>query len=76
VIDAYLDWWGRFGEKPTSTDWNHTHARRRGGVALERFRCGRWPTLTVIARLFGRWSDLRAAAQAYAHSQPRGFGEI
>ena len=64
VIDAYLDWWSRFGVEPTSTSWNHTHARRRGGVAWQRFGCGRWPTLTVIARLFRRWSELTAAARA------------
>jgi hypothetical protein len=70
AIDAYLDWFARFGVEPTSTDWNHTHAQRRGGVALERFRTGRWPTLTVIARLFGRWSDLAAAARERSRGQP------
>jgi hypothetical protein len=62
--------------QPTSTDWNHTHAHRRGGIALERFDCGRWPTLTVIARLFGRWSDLSAAARACTHSHPPGSREL
>lgn len=66
VIDCYLNWWARFGVEPTSTDWNHTHARRRAGVALERFQAGRWPTLTVIKRLFGNWSALTTAARARA----------
>jgi hypothetical protein len=70
VIDAYLAWSARFGVEPTSTDWNHTHAQRRGGVPLERFGSGRWPTLTVIARLFGRWSELAAAARERSRGQP------
>lgn len=70
VIDVYLAWSARFGVEPTSTDWNHTHAQRRGGVPLERFGSGRWPTLTVIARLFGRWSELAAAARERSRGQP------
>lgn len=70
VIDAYLAWSARCGVEPTSTDWNHTHAQRRGGIARERFRSGRWPTLTVIARLFGRWSELAAAARKPSCGQP------
>jgi hypothetical protein len=76
VITAYLQWWALFGGEPTSTDWNHTHARRRGGAALARFRAGRWPTLTVIGRLFGRWSELRAAAQERARDQPQTAARI
>jgi hypothetical protein len=64
VIDAYLDWWMRFGEEPSSTDWNHTHAARRGEVALARFSSQRWPTMTVVHRLLGPWSHLAIAARA------------
>jgi hypothetical protein len=64
VIDAYLDWWARFGVEPSSTDWNHTHASRRGGTALLRFRSRRWPTLTVVNRLVGPWSHLVAEVRA------------
>lgn len=63
VIDAYLDWWARFGVEPSSTDWNHTHARRRGGSALSRFLSRRWPTLTVVRRLIGPWSLLVTEAR-------------
>jgi hypothetical protein len=73
VVDAYTDWWGRFGVQPTSADWNHTHAVRRGGVALQRFRSRRWPTMTVIVRLFGGWSQFSAVARQGsedAHLQP------
>jgi len=64
VIDAYLDWWTRFGEEPSSTDWNHTHATRRGGVALACFSSRCWPTMTVVHRLLGPWSQLAAEARA------------
>jgi hypothetical protein len=63
VLAAYLRWQTSFGRPPTSTDWSHTHARRRGGTALERFRSGRWPTPTVVARLFGGWPALRNAVR-------------
>lgn len=66
VLDAYAAWCSWFGSAPTSTDWNRTHATRRGGRALERFRSGRWPTTTVIKRLFGGWPGLAAAA----HTSP------
>ena len=72
VIDAYLDWWARFGVEPSSTDWNHTHARRRGGAALVRFHSRRWPTLTVVNRLIGPWSHLVAEVRADV-SFPRSF---
>jgi hypothetical protein len=64
VISAYITWRARFAAEPMSTDWNQTHATRRGGLALERFLSGHWPTSTVIGRLFGDWSGLRQAARA------------
>ena len=36
VVEAMLDWRRRYGRLPTSYDWSRTHARRRGGEALER----------------------------------------
>jgi hypothetical protein len=35
VVDAMRDWRERHGRLPTSYDWRRTHARRRGGEALE-----------------------------------------
>jgi len=63
VLDAYLTWWRRFGDRPTSSDWHRTRATRRGGEALERFNSGRWPTASVIVRLFGGFRALTAAAE-------------
>jgi hypothetical protein len=64
VIGAYDSWCIRFGAEPTSTDWNRSHATRRGGPARERYVSGQWPTSTVIGRLFGDWPGLREAARA------------
>ena len=35
VLDAMRDWRDRYGRLPSSYDWSRTHARRRGGEALE-----------------------------------------
>jgi hypothetical protein len=64
VLGAYLDWWARFAVEPTSTDWNHSHAKRRGGEALARFHSRHWPTLTVVKRTFGGWAALQTSARA------------
>jgi hypothetical protein len=63
VLGAFWRWYSMFGKPPSSTDWNHTHAKRRGGAALERFRSDRWPTSTVVVRLFGTWAQLAEAAR-------------
>src|SRR5436190_6383350 len=36
VISAMLEWRERYGRLPSSYDWSRTHAKRRGGAALER----------------------------------------
>ena len=43
VRDAMHEWRQRYGRPPSSTDWSRTHARRRGGEALERFLARDWP---------------------------------
>ena len=42
-LEAMRDWERQFGWLPTSYDWSATHARTRGGEALERLRVRRWP---------------------------------
>ena len=63
VLDAMCDWRARYGRLPTSYDWSRTHARRRGGEALERLRSGDWPAASVVTRLFGTWAAARATAR-------------
>ena len=62
VVEALLDWRGRYGRLPSSYDWSRTHARRRGGEALERLARGEWPAPSVVTRLFGAWAAARAEA--------------
>ena len=60
-----LEWRTRYGALPSSYDWSHTHARRRGGTALERLDNGAWPAASVVGKLFGSW---RAACDAASQS--------
>jgi hypothetical protein len=62
VLAKWHAWTECYGAPPSSYDWNATHARRRGGVALERFNSEPWPTTAVVRRLFGGWPGVRAAA--------------
>jgi len=60
VIDAMREWRARYGRLPSSYDWSRTHARRRGGEAVERLDQEGWPPASVVTRLFGAWSTARA----------------
>jgi hypothetical protein len=61
LVEAMLEWRRRYGDLPTSYDWSRTHARRRGGEALERLARGEWPAASVVGNLFGTWAAARAA---------------
>ena len=62
VLDAMCAWQTRNGQLPSSYDWSRTHARRRGGEALERLSVGDWPFASVVTGVFGSWRAARAAA--------------
>ena len=62
VIGAMLEWRARYGQLPSSYDWSRTHARRRGGEALERLSSGDWPSASVVTSVWGSWKAARAAA--------------
>lgn len=62
VLDAMCDWRARYDRLPTSYDWSRTHARRRGGEALERLSTGDWPSAGVVTAACGSWKAARAAA--------------
>jgi hypothetical protein len=64
VRDAMRDWRQRYGRPPSSSDWSRTHARRRGGVALERFLARDWPAPSTVIDIYGAWSAARADAFA------------
>ena len=62
LLEAMQDWRNRYGRLPSSYDWSRTHARGRGGEALERLAEGAWPAASVVGRTFGSWAVARAAA--------------
>ncbi len=62
VLEAMLEWRKRYGRLPSSCDWSRTHARRRGGQALARLNEGKWPSASVVSKLFGGWAPARAEA--------------
>ena len=61
VLEAMREWRARYGRLPSSYDWSRTHARRRGGEALERLS-GDWPSASLVTSVFGRWAAARADA--------------
>jgi hypothetical protein len=68
VRGAFRFWVEQFGVAPSSIDWSGTHAERRGGAALERYRSAHWPSGPVIRRLYGSWA--RARADAFGPARP------
>jgi hypothetical protein len=66
VRGAHRFWRERFGFTASSVDWSGTHARRRGGAALARYQSARWPSQSVIRRVYG--SPVAARADAFAVS--------
>ena len=62
VRDAMHEWRQRYGRPPSSTDWSRTHARRRGGEALERFLARDWPAPSTVIDIYGSWSAAHADA--------------
>jgi AcrR family transcriptional regulator len=62
VLAAMLEWLNRYGRLPSSYDWSRTHAKRGGGVALERLKEREWPPASVVGELFGSWREARGAA--------------
>jgi len=64
VRAAMRAWRDLYGRLPSSTDWSRTHARRRGGEALQRLQEGDWPAPSTVIDLYGTWSVARADAFA------------
>jgi hypothetical protein len=62
VRGAHRFWREHDGFIASSVDWSGTHARRRGGDALQRYRIAHWPSQSVIRRLYGSPSAARADA--------------
>ena len=63
VCDAMRAWRDRYGRLPSSYDWSRTHARQRGGQALERLDQGDWPPASVVGDVYGSWERRRRARE-------------
>jgi AraC-like DNA-binding protein len=70
VLAAMREWRDRYGRLPSSYDWSRTHARRRGGPALEKLGSGDWPAASVVNSVFGSWAPARDAAMEPAAELP------
>jgi hypothetical protein len=70
VRGAHRFWRERFGFTASSVDWSGMHARRRGGAALERYQSARWPSQSVIRRLYRSPAAARADAFAGPATDP------
>jgi hypothetical protein len=66
VRDAMREWRQRYDRPPSSTDWSRTHARRRGGEALERFEARDWPAPSTVIDIYATWAA--AHADAFPHA--------
>ena len=62
VRDAMRTWQALYGSPRSSTDWSRTHARRRGGEALKRWRDRDWPAPSTVIDLYGTWAAARSDA--------------
>ena len=62
VRGSMREWRQRYGRPPSSTDWSHTHAVRRGGEALKRFRDGDWPPPSTVIDMYSTWAAALADA--------------
>lgn len=60
VRDAMREWQARYDAPPSSYDWSHTHARRRGGEAHRRLQDGDWPAPATVTSLYGTWAAAKA----------------
>src|SRR4051812_6758301 len=58
ILEAIRNWAGRYGEPPTSMDWEPARARRMGHPwRAVRFERGDWPTTRMVRRRFGTFND-------------------
>jgi hypothetical protein len=70
VRAAHRRWYALYGFVASSYDWSATHARRRGGAAMDRYRSGDWPSGSVIRRLYGSPAEARNDAFAVESGKP------
>jgi hypothetical protein len=63
ILDCIKKWNELYGPPPITSDWEPSRARqRREEWRVQRFESGRWPTLRVVRRPFGRFNAAIEAA--------------
>jgi Homing endonuclease associated repeat len=68
ILDAMRRWAARYGEPPTTADWEPARARRLGADwRAERFESGEWPSARMVR---GQFETFNAAIEA-AGLRPR-----
>jgi hypothetical protein len=68
ILEAIRRWARRYGQPPTSSDWEPARARRMGQPwRAARFEAGEWPTVRMVR---GRFGSFNAAVRA-AGLRPR-----
>jgi hypothetical protein len=79
IIEKILEWDARYGEPPSSADWNPSLARWRAQEwRAERYRDGNWPSTNAAKRPFGGSFDAAIRAAGLEPRRPgprRGVGE-
>jgi Homing endonuclease associated repeat len=63
IIQAIRQWTARYGEPPTTTDWEPARARRLGqSWRADRFESERWPSARMVRRQFPTFNAAIEAA--------------
>src|SRR5687768_7690071 len=71
IIEKILEWDGRYGEPPSSADWNPSLARWRAQEwRIERYRDGVWPSTNAVKRPFGGSFDAAVRAAGLEPHRP------
>src|SRR4051794_15180602 len=71
IIEKICDWHERYGEAPSSADWNPSLARWRAQEwRIERYRDGSWPSTNAVKRAFGGSFDAAVRAAGFEPARP------
>jgi hypothetical protein len=71
IIEKILEWDARYGEPPSSADWNPSLARWRAQEwRAERYREGVWPSTNAAKRPFGGSFDAAVRAAGLEPHRP------
>src|SRR4051812_50156911 len=71
IITKIREWEARYGEPPSSADWNPSLARWRAQEwRIERYQEGVWPSTNAVKRPFGGSFDAAVRAAGFVPARP------